>query len=190
MRIHVPESEQGNPVGFMAQAYRPGLVQAGYNFSRATYVESQLTLREFEGARIRTAAINGCLVCQAWRSARDAVDYLRAFGAEKAKTVLERGPIPEEAFYTAVAEWRSSTLFSDRERIAIEYADKLGLDPHGLASDEDFWGRFKALYSDDEIVDLSHCIACWMGLGRVAHALGLDTVCQSEFAIGKDRAAA
>jgi hypothetical protein len=35
----------------------------------------------------------------------------------------------------------------------------------------------KAAFSDEEIVDLSYCIAGWMGLGRVGHALGTDRVC-------------
>jgi alkylhydroperoxidase family enzyme len=53
----------------------------------------------------------------------------------------------------------------------------MGLDPQGLAQDEGFWARFKAAFSDDEIVDLSFCVAAWIGFGRVAHALGIDTVC-------------
>ncbi len=35
----------------------------------------------------------------------------------------------------------------------------------------------KSAFSDDEIVDLSYCIAGWMGMGRVTHALGFDAVC-------------
>ena len=32
--------------------------------------------------------------------------------------------------------------------------------------------------SDAEITDLTYCIACWMGMGRVAHVLGLDQNCE------------
>jgi hypothetical protein len=46
-----------------------------------------------------------------------------------------------------------------------------------LASDEAFWAEVKAALSDDEIVDLTYCTACWIGLGRAAHILGLDTAC-------------
>ena len=67
---------------------------------------------------------------------------------------------------------RTSPLYSARERIAIEYAEGMGTDPQGIAQDEDFWRRCKAAFSDREIVDLSFCIACWMGLGRIGHVLG------------------
>jgi alkylhydroperoxidase family enzyme len=63
--------------------------------------------------------------------------------------------------------------------LAIDFAHKLDLDPQGLAADVEFWRSFKAVFSEEEIVELGHCIACWMGLGRVIHALGLDTVCYS-----------
>jgi alkylhydroperoxidase family enzyme len=188
MRIHIPASAQANPVGYMVQNFRPVLGAAHMNFSRATY-QSKLTLREFEAARNRTAAINGCIICQAMRASRGSgEEWLRALGDANVQTVLDRGPVPDEAFYAAVAEWRESPVFSDRERIAIEYADKLGLDPHGLARDEDFWRRFKSLYRDDEIVDLSHCIACFMGLGRIAHALGVDNVCHSGVELQEEQA--
>ncbi|MET0657849.1 MAG: hypothetical protein ABW110_06795 [Steroidobacteraceae bacterium] len=61
--------------------------------------------------------------------------------------------------------------------MAIRYAEGLGMDPHGIAQDEEFWRHMKAAFSDGEIVDLSYCIAAWMGLGRVTHALGMDGVC-------------
>ena len=63
--------------------------------------------------------------------------------------------MPDEAFYAAVHEWRTSTVLSEREKLAIEYAEKVGLDPKALATDEDFWARYKAALSDDEIVDLA-----------------------------------
>ena len=85
--------------------------------------------------------------------------------------------MPDDAFYAAVHEWRTSTVLSEREKLAIEYAEKVGLDPTALATDEDFWAHYKAALSDDEIVDLAFCVAVWMGLGRVAHVLGLDAVC-------------
>ena len=85
--------------------------------------------------------------------------------------------MPDEAFYAAVHEWRTSTVLSESEKLAIENAEKVGFDPNALSTDEDFWARYKAALSDDEIVDLAFCVAVWMGLGRVAHVLGLDAVC-------------
>ena len=39
------------------------------------------------------------------------------------------------------------------------------------------WGELKEHFSDQEITDLTYCIAGWMGMGRVAHVLGLDQDC-------------
>ena len=65
--------------------------------------------------------------------------------------------MPDEAFYAAVHECRTSTGLSEREKLANENAEKVGFDPKVLATDEDFWARSKAALSDDEIVDLAFC---------------------------------
>lgn len=92
------------------------------------------------------------------------------------ETVVDRGPAPDEAFYRAVSQWRDSPLYSERERLAIGYAEYMSLDPQGLARDDGFWERVRAVYSDAEVVDLSYCVFGWFQ-GRVTHALGLDGVC-------------
>lgn len=177
MRIHVPQEHEAYPTNYVRKAYAPDLVEAGLNFSETAYAMSKLSLREFEAARIRTANINGCQICVNFRAARDVPSYLQQTGRPANQSLVSNGPVPDEAFYAGVLEWRTSPLFSARERLAIEYAEGMGLDPQGIAQDEDFWARFKAEFGDEEIVDLSYCIAGWMGLGRMAHVLGLDTVC-------------
>ena len=54
----------------------------------------------------------------------------------------------------------------------------MGEDPKGLSNDEKFWVEVKDVFSDAEITDLTYCIAGWMGMGRVAHVLGLDQNCE------------
>lgn len=170
--VNPNDSGISNPVA-AAHSLAPEIVGAGMAFSAVTYEKSNLPLRVFEGARARTAELNGCQFCQSFRSERD---LPRLYG-ENAKTVASNGPAPDAQFYESIPQWRTSPVFSDRERLAIEYAERLGLDPHGIATDEDFWARAKSLFTDTEIVDLSWCIACWMGQGRVTHAVGLDDVC-------------
>jgi len=169
MRIALPEAHQMQPLAHLSEHYASEIVNAGMNFSAVTYQMSKLPMRLFEGARYRTALINGCELCQNFRVARDR--------NTEGRSITHNGPAPDEAFYQAVHEYKSSPLLSSREKLAIEYAEGLGLYPQALARDEDFWARFKAEFSDDEIVDLAYCIAVWMGIGRVAHALGLDGVC-------------
>jgi alkylhydroperoxidase family enzyme len=179
MRIDIPPTHQANPFAYLAEHYAVGIVAASVAFSKATYQHSTLSLREFEGARARTAEINGCEFCQNFRAGRDAPGLLQALGAGTGESIASHGPAPNEAFYRSVSRWRDDPQFSERERLAIGYAEGLGLDPHGVAKDEDLWKRIKAVFSDAEIVDLSYCIACWMGLGRVGHALGTDKVCSA-----------
>jgi alkylhydroperoxidase family enzyme len=177
MRIQLPADHQANPLPHLADNYARAIVSAGVAFSKAGYQHSKLSLREFEAARARTAEINGCQVCQQFRANRDLGGYFTAFGGKLDESVAVRGPAPDEAFYRNVSKWRDSPQYSEREKVAIAYAEGMGLDPHGIARDEAFWKRAKAAFSDEEIVDLSFNIACWMGLGRVTHVLGMDGVC-------------
>jgi alkylhydroperoxidase family enzyme len=161
-----------NPL-VQVQGHAPEIMEVGMSFSAVTYAHSKLPLRVFEGARAITAELNGCALCQGFRAARD---LPRLYGPDT-HTVADNGPAPEDAFYAQVSNWRTSDLYDDRERLAIEYAERLGTDPKGVADDEDFWARARTRFSDAELIDLSWCIACWMGQGRVTHALGLDGVC-------------
>ena len=178
IRINVPESDSGDPYGFAGRTHATEIMAAAGEFSKAVYQNSKLSLREFEGARALTAELNGCLVCQTFRAATDApAMFAQSGGVQPKQLISNNGPAPDEAFYAAVTEWRTSPLFSPRERTAIEFAERFAKEPNTLASDEDFWTRAHQLFSDSEIVDLAHSVAAWVGLGRVAHVLGFDSVC-------------
>lgn len=177
IRIDVPAAQSHDPYGFAGANHAREIMAAAGGFSKAVYTHSRLSLREFEGARSRTAAINGCLICQAFRAARDTPAMFAGNGVRPPHLVSDNGPAPDEAFYAAVSEWRTSPLFSDRERLAIEFAERFAEEPKALSADEDFWTRAHAAFDDGEIVDLAHSVASWVGLGRVAHVLGFDTVC-------------
>ncbi|SCW59680.1 Alkylhydroperoxidase family enzyme, contains CxxC motif [Sphingobium faniae] len=177
MRIEPVEGREEIPTGLLGTIYAPEIGRAAMEYSRVTYAASRLSLREFEAARVVTAYINGCQLCQNWRSAVDLPLYLKSLGEDGTPSVANNGPAPDDDFYRAIATWRDATLFSPREKIAMELAEGMGEKPKKIAADEEFWARARALYSDAEIVDLSYCIACWMGLGRMTHVLGLDGIC-------------
>ena len=177
MRVAMNEEHMGNPMAHTADYYARDIVKAGWEFSRMGYLHSKLSLREFEAARARTAEINGCQVCRVFRGHRDLESYFDTFGGDVAKSVQTRGTPPDEALYANVTNAANYSGYSTRERLAIECAEGMGLDPQRLARDEDFWTRLKAEFSDDEVVDLVYNIACWMGMGRANHVLGMDTVC-------------
>jgi alkylhydroperoxidase family enzyme len=152
--IDVPDGK--HPVMYVWGELVPGIGPAAAKFSEAVYERSTLGLREFEAARLRIAQINGCVFCQDWRTDRD-------------------GQTVEDGFDAAVAEWRTSPVLDDRSRLAAEYAERYALDHHGI--DEDLWNRMRAVYEDRELVELTMCLGCWLGFGRLNHVFGLDTAC-------------
>ncbi|MCX7864559.1 MAG: carboxymuconolactone decarboxylase family protein, partial [Novosphingobium sp.] len=152
--------------------------------AQAVYQETTLSLREAEAARIRIAFINGCLMCQNYRIAAMLPEALRAMDVPEAPNIKGRGEAPDEPFYRAAASenWRQSDLFSPRERLAIEYAERIALDPSPLPYDDAFWERLHAHFDEGEIVDLSYSITCWIATGRMVHILGLDGACDLRLA--------
>ncbi len=62
-----------------------------------------------------------------------------------------------EAKMRAVAEWRSSPLFSDAERAALEYAERMTIT--GQRVDDALFARLQALFSEAQIVELTWAAA-------------------------------
>jgi alkylhydroperoxidase family enzyme len=155
--IAVPEGKADPEV--RVWALRPEMGMGAGALSHAIYDESIVPVRERELARMRIAQINGCIICQQWRSTP---------GAEGAVT---------EDDYAHVLEWRAYDGYSERERIAIDYAERFALDHHSI--DGDYYARMRAAsFTDAEILDLTVCIGGWMALGRTLHVLGLDDACK------------
>src|SRR5580704_6267400 len=75
----------------------------------------------------------------------------------RAASVKESGVA--EDFYAHVAEHQTSDLYSEQERLAIAYA---------------FFGRLRSVFTDAEILDLTICLATFLGLGRLLRVLGID----------------
>ena len=80
----------------------------------------------------------------------------------------------DEELYAHVAEYRDHPGYSQHERLAIEYAERFVTDH--LSIDDAFFDRLRAAFGDDEILDLSICVAAFMGLGRLLRVLGVDPV--------------
>jgi len=117
----------------------------------------ELPWRVREAARMRIAQINGCNICMAWR-----VPALAKHGVD-------------EELYAHVDDPASGD-YSAQERLAIEYAEKFALDH--LSIDDAFFDRLHAHFSDADILDLTICIADFMGFGRLTQVLQLDVSCE------------
>ncbi len=189
-RVHVPQSHAADPSAYVWTAYAPEIGAAAAAYSLAVYEHSKLSLRELEAARIRTAQLNGCKLCMGMRSGRDLQGHIERSGGNPAISVVARGgDAPDEAFYEAVADWKTAACFSARERLVIEFADRFGAAPQSMDRDEDFWNALHAAFSDAEIVDLTFSVGSWVALGRLTHILDLDGVCMVTFPQGATEAA-
>jgi alkylhydroperoxidase family enzyme len=155
-QIDIPEGHADPEV--RVWALRPEMGVGAAALSHAIYEESILPVRERELARMRIALINDCAICQQWRSTP---------GADAELT---------ESDYAHVRDWRSYAGYSERERLAIDYAERFALDHHSL--DDEFFRRLRAHYTDAEILDLTVCVGGWLALGRTLHVLGIDSYCR------------
>jgi alkylhydroperoxidase family enzyme len=87
---------------------------------------------------------------------------------------LAREGVTEE-MYAHVAEYRGREDYSEREKLAIEYAERFALEH--LAIDDAFFTRLREHLDDAEILDLTICVADYLAFGRLTQVLKLDQEC-------------
>lgn len=150
-RIAFPERGFGEHVDWAL--LRPAMARGMGALSEAVYGNTQLSVREREAARWTIALINDCAVCRDTRALN---------GAEAGV---------DEPFYGEVADWRTSTALSGRERLAAEFAERFAIDHHAM--DDALWSRLRAAFADDELADLTICCGTFLGLGRVLAVMGV-----------------
>ena len=102
---------------------------------------------------VRVSQLNGCRFC---------IDINSA-------TLLDRGVAPNKI--EALDNWPQSPLFSDNERIALEYAEAVTL--RSDAIDEGLFERLKKNFDDDTIVELTALIAFQNLSSKFNSALGV-----------------
>ncbi len=81
-----------------------------------------------------------------------------------------------EDFYAHVADYASDGRYSQREKLAIEFAERFARD-HLSMDEGGFFDRLRQHFSDAEIVDLATCCATFLGLGRLVQVLGPTVAC-------------
>ncbi|MEX0663920.1 MAG: carboxymuconolactone decarboxylase family protein [Acidimicrobiia bacterium] len=151
-RIDVPDGPGGPPR--QVWNLRPELVPTVTAMIDGPYKRSLLPVREREAARMRIAELNDCSICRDFR-ARSAI----AGGAT-------------EDLYQHVGEAHNREGYTDRERLAVEFAERFAMD-HANIGDE-FFSRLRSAFGDDEILDLAICCGAFLGLGRVLAVLGIE----------------
>ena len=83
---------------------------------------------------------------------------------------MQQGVTPE--LYEHVAEYRERDGYTEREKLAIEYAERFVVDH--LALDDAFFTRLRSAFADDEILDLTICISTFLAVGRVLQVLKVE----------------
>ncbi len=151
-RIEIPDGPGAE--GRRVWALRPEMVGTVEDMIDAVYHRSMLPADEREVARMRVAQLNDCLSCSTAR----------------AQSVIDAG-VTEDA-YGHVDEWRTWPEYTERQRLAIEFAERYTIDHQGI--DDDLFARLRAHFSDAEILDLSLCLGIWLGLGRSLAVLQVE----------------
>jgi alkylhydroperoxidase family enzyme len=72
-----------------------------------------------------------------------------------------------------VADFRSSTRFTERERAALEYAEEMSKTPVAVA--DELFARLRRHFDDDQLVELTASIAYENYRARFYHALEIGS---------------
>jgi AhpD family alkylhydroperoxidase len=154
-RLEIPDGPGGDPA--MIWSLRPEMAGMVDRMITTAYRRSILPPAEREVARMRIAQLNSCSACAGFR----------------AGSVLEAGV--SEAEYANVEHFRTWPGYTERQRLAIEYAERFAADHRGI--DEGLFVRLHASFSDPEILDLTLCVAVFLGLGRTLEVLVINESC-------------
>lgn len=138
----------------MVWSLRPAMGAMVRTMVDTVYQQSILPAEEREVARMRIAQLNACDACATFRA-----PSVRAAGVE------------EEA-YLHVGEAARYPGYTPRQRLAVEFAERFATD-HATV-DAELFGRLGEAFSDAEILDLTMCVAVYVGLGRALAVLGID----------------
>jgi alkylhydroperoxidase family enzyme len=72
----------------------------------------------------------------------------------------------------AVANWHESTLFSEAERVALDYAERMTIT--GQKVDDALFAQLKLHYNEAQIVELTAAIALENFRSKFNRALGIE----------------
>jgi len=77
-----------------------------------------------------------------------------------------------EAKLQAAANWRASALFSEEERLALDYAERMTITGQGV--DDTLFAQLKARFSEAQIVELTAAVALENFRSKFNPALGIE----------------
>ena len=156
--VQTVEEMTGDSTAMRAVAHRPDIVKAFGPFYWTLQMEGLLDRKLIELVRLAIAQINQCRNCLGSRY----------------QDSIEQGL--SEEMVAALPNAETSPLFTDREKAAIAFGQKMARD-HYSVGDEDF-ARLYQYFSEKEIVELGFDVAQFIGIGRLFAVLdATNTVC-------------
>jgi AhpD family alkylhydroperoxidase len=155
-RLEIPDGPGGDAA--MVWTLRPEMTGMVDRMIRGAYQQSALPAAEREVARMRIAQLNDCAACSTFR----------------AQSVRDAGV--DTAVYEHLHEYATYPGYTERQRLAIEYAERFVTAHDSI--DDAFFARLRAAFADAEVLDLTLCIAVFLGLGRTLAVLGIDEHCE------------
>ena len=137
---------------FDLKAIAPDALKA--MFALQQYVDrSKLDRTLVRLVEVRASQINGCAYC---------LDMHTKNARQEGET--------EQRLY-ALNAWRETPFFTEKERVALAWAERLTLMADGHISDE-MLRQARALFTDAELVDLSMAIVVINGWNRLVPTFG------------------
>ena len=76
-----------------------------------------------------------------------------------------------EDLVTALGDYERGP-FSEREKAALRYADRLFDDHHAV--DDALWEHLRASFTEDELLELTWVLAEFIALGKMIYVLGIQ----------------
>jgi len=154
-RIDVPGGPGGDPA--MVWTLRPEMAGMVDRMITTVYQRSLLPVGEREVARMRIAQLNACDACATFR----------------APSVVDAGVT--EDLYQHLDEYETWPGYTTRQRLAIAYAERFATAHRDI--DDAFFTELRVSFSDEEILDLTLCLAVYVGLGRTLEVLQIRDNC-------------
>lgn len=137
-------------------AHRPSIAWFGNLFGLAIEKSGTIEKRIHLLAQLRAAQMVECPFC---------IDIIPAMG--------KKSGVLKDAEIAAVSHYYDSDLFSEREKVVIEYAEAVSKTPVKV-SDEMF-ARLKKFFDEKQIVELTASVAYENYRARFNHALGIGS---------------
>jgi uncharacterized peroxidase-related enzyme len=149
------KKERGNvPNMFRTVAYRPEILRTMITHFRAVMETGTVGVKLKELVIVRTSQINHCEYCLASHS----------------QLALRHGWSEEQI--TDLANFRTRTDFSEREKAALELAERETLDSNGI--DDEFWARLRQHFDEGEIIELAAAVGLFNYFNRFNNSLRME----------------